>query len=168
MSLQIDEDTHKPVIEDVFKKDDDSPGPVKQDEVPWAMMGMHGRANTQNTCLVDFRIMLAMLIRKFVSTFEEEGAGLTLNQMDIQINKSELNKKITFSVWSATLMNALSPKMKRTCDFEKFYSIVPNLMGTMFAMINTAPFNNYIRSSTEMEMALDTLTQQQKKRFKIV
>lgn len=38
-SLQLDEDTHKPVIEDVFKEDDEGPGPVKQDDVTEAIGG---------------------------------------------------------------------------------------------------------------------------------
>lgn len=38
-SLQLDEDTHKPVIEDVFKEDDEGPGPVKQDDVAEAIGG---------------------------------------------------------------------------------------------------------------------------------
>ena len=31
--VHVELDTHKPVIEDVFKEDDEGPGPVKQDDV---------------------------------------------------------------------------------------------------------------------------------------
>ena len=35
----VEPDTHKPVIEDVFKEDDEGPGPVKQDDVEEAIGG---------------------------------------------------------------------------------------------------------------------------------
>ena len=38
-SLQLDEETHKPVSEDVFKEDDEGPGPIKQDDVAEAIGG---------------------------------------------------------------------------------------------------------------------------------
>ena len=38
-SLQLDEDTHKLVIEDVLKEDDEGPGPVKQDDVAKSIGG---------------------------------------------------------------------------------------------------------------------------------
>jgi ubiquitin-conjugating enzyme E2 O len=39
-----------------------------------AMMGVHGRADTQSTSLIGFKIMLAKLIPKLVSAFKEVGA----------------------------------------------------------------------------------------------
>eukprot|EP01018_Ginkgo_biloba_P030020 Gb_12198 [translate_table: standard] len=38
-SLQLDEDTHKPVVEDVFKEDDEGPAPVKQEDTAEAIGG---------------------------------------------------------------------------------------------------------------------------------
>jgi ubiquitin-conjugating enzyme E2 O len=39
-----------------------------------AMMGVHGRADTQSTSSIGFKIMLAKLIPKLVSAFKEVGA----------------------------------------------------------------------------------------------
>jgi ubiquitin-conjugating enzyme E2 O len=39
-----------------------------------AMMGVHGREDTQSTSSIGFKIMLAKLIPKLVSSFKEVGA----------------------------------------------------------------------------------------------